>query len=235
MNIDKNKAEETISSKEKILKDDGNEQLIQRTTVLRRDLNLVTINSDIIRKKITKKITKPVEEHMEWKKFGKVANQKRGTLEPGIVNFSNEEIHIINRKRDIEQDLADKFKDNILNRKNNILKEIKDQKERENKEKLEAFSKSMGNYGTDRKQLIKRSRVGSIKVKGYNPFITPEKLTKIFEKVGKIKFCKMFRSYSIIRFFNTIHAQDAYDEFNNQTVDGCVLYVQVMTDDDKKY
>jgi hypothetical protein len=45
----------------------------------------------------------------------------------------------------------------------------------------------------------------------------------------------MFRSYSIIRFLNTIHAQDAYDEFNNQTVDGCVLYVQVMTDDDKKY
>ena len=235
MNIDKNKAEETISSKEKILKDDGNEQLIQRTTVLKRDLNIVTITSDIIRKKITKKLTKPVEEHMEWKKFGKVANQKRGTLEPGIVNFSNEEIHIINRKRDIEQDLADKFKDNILNRKNNILKEIKDQKERENKEKLEAFSKSMGNYGTDRKQLIKRSRVGSIKVKGYNPYITPEKLTKIFEKVGKIKFCKMFRSYSIIRFLNTIHAQDAYDEFNNQTVDGCVLYVQVMTDDDKKY
>ena len=215
MNIDKNKAEETISSKEKILKDDGNEQLIQRTSVLKRDLNIVTITSDIIRKKITKKLTKPVEEHMEWKKFGKVANQKRGTLEPGIVNFSNEEIHIINRK-------------------NNILKEIKDQKERENKEKLEAFSKSMGNYGTDRKQLIKRSRVGSIKVKGYNPFITPEKLTKIFEKVGKIKFCKMFRSYSIIRFYNTIHAQDAYDEFNNQTVDGCVLYVQVMTDDDKK-
>ena len=151
MNIDKNKAEETISSKEKILKDDGNEQLIQRTSILKRDLNLVTITSDIIRKKITKKLTKPVEEHMEWKKFGKVANQKRGTLEPGIVNFSNEEIHIINRKRDIEQDLADKFKDNILNRKNNILKEIKDQKERENKEKLEAFSKSMGNYGTDRK------------------------------------------------------------------------------------
>ena len=235
MKLDKNKAEETISSKEKILKDDGNEQLIQRTTVLKRDLNIVTIISDIIRKKITKKITKPVEEHMEWKKFGKVANQKRGTLEPGIVNFSNEEIHIINRKRDIEQDLADKFKDNILNRKNNILKEIKDQKERENKEKLEAFSKSMGNYGTDRKQLIKRSKVGSIKVKGYNPFITPEKLNKIFEKVGKIKFCKMFRSYSIIRFLNTIHAQDAYDEFNNQTVDGCVLYVQVMTDDDKKY
>ena len=58
MNIDKNKAEETISSKEKILKDDGNEQLIQRTTVLKRDLNVVTIISDIIRKKITKKNNK---------------------------------------------------------------------------------------------------------------------------------------------------------------------------------
>ena len=58
MNIDKNKTEETISSKEKILKDDGNEQLIQRTTVLKRDLNVVTIISDIIRKKITKKNNK---------------------------------------------------------------------------------------------------------------------------------------------------------------------------------
>ena len=235
MNIDRNKTEETISSKEKIIKDEGNEQLIQRTITLKRDLNIIQIISDINRKKITKKLTKPVEEHMEWKKFGKVANQKRGTLEPGIVNLSNEEIHIINRKRDIEQDLADKFKDNILNRKNNILKEIKEQKERENKEKLEAFSKSMGNYGNDKKQLIRRSKVGSIKVKGYNPYIKIENLTKIFEKVGHIKFCKMYRNYSIIRYYNTIHAQDAYDEFNNQTVDGCVFYVQVMTDDEKKY
>ena len=53
---------------------------------------------------ITKKEMLPqVIERMKWKKFGKVAGQDRGVLEPGIVEINTDEIHIIDRKRDIEK------------------------------------------------------------------------------------------------------------------------------------
>jgi hypothetical protein len=226
--IQKN-TEEIIKNEEKIIKDYGNEQLLQRTTILNRDGNQYRIVSDIVKKKINKNVTTAVAEHMQWKKFGKVKNQKRGNLEPGIVDSSKEEIHIINRKVDIEQDLADKFKDSIINRKNRILTEIKEQKDKENKEKLEAFSKTIGNKYTKR-QTNRKSKLGVIKIAGYNPNFTAEQLTKVFLKIGKVKSCVMFRNCSYIRFEQTLHAKDAVEMFDNKTVGGCVLRVTALTD-----
>ena len=116
-----------------------NEKYIQRTITMSRDGSEYKIVSEIIQTKIKKSLPKAVIEHMKWPKFGIPAGQPRGSLEPGIIEVSNEEIHIQDRDNTIEQDLGEKIRDSINSKKDAIIKEMEAKRKRENEEKLEAF------------------------------------------------------------------------------------------------
>ncbi len=215
-----------ISQKEIKISSKGDEELLKRVTKTNRDGNLYLITSEIRKKKIKKEMLPSVIERMNWKKFGSVANQPRGTLEPGIIVTSTEEIHIIDRLNTIVQDLGDKLKDSINNKKMMVLKEMKENKEREQREKIEALSSNKKSQKTNNK---KRNREGTIKVTGFNPNYNAEKLAQIVSKVGPVKKCTLpSKNFAFIEFEQTIHAQEAFDILNDATVDGCVLRVIVL-------
>ena len=124
------RGEKILSREEKIISSSQNEQLILRITKSLREGATYQMTSEIKKKRIKKDMLPQVIERMKWKKFGKVANQERGVLEPGIVEVNTDEIHIIDRKRDIEKDLGDKLRDKINDKKSKLLKEIKEKKEK---------------------------------------------------------------------------------------------------------
>lgn len=214
-----------ISQKETKITSRGDEELLKRETRKERDGNIYLITSEIRKKKIKKKMLPSVIERMSWKKFGLVANQPRGTLEPGIIVTSTEEIHIIDRLNTIEQDLGDKLKDSINNKKMMVLKEMKENKDREQREKLSALTSNKKQQRVNKK----KNREGTIKVTGFNPNYTPKKLATIFSKVGPVERCTMpSKNFAFIEFEQSIHAAEAYEAFNDETVEGCVLRVIVL-------
>ena len=212
-------------TEKKISSKGGNEETIQRIIIKERDGSTYKMISDINKKKIKKAMLPQVIERMGWSKFGIVAGQPRGSLEPGIIATSSEEIHIIDRKKDVEQDLADKFRDTINNRKMMVLKEMKEIRERENREKLAALTQNTKNT----RQMVKRNREGTIKVTGFNPIYDAKKLAQIFEVVGPVKKCNMpSKNLAFLQFEQTVHANDAFERFNDESIDGCVLRVIVL-------
>lgn len=212
---------------EKILNNKGNEQLIQRITVSQREGSTYKMTSTIKKKKIRKEMLPEVIERMKWKKFGKVEGQPRGALEPGIVQLSLEEIHIIDRKKDVEQDLGDKLRENIHKRKLMVLKEMKEKRERENREKLAAYANSSARE--QQRPVRRRNNDCTIKVNGFNPNYTAGKLAEIFGKVGKVaKVVMPSKNTAFIRFFQSIHVQAAFDLLNGAPKDGCVLQVTIL-------
>ena len=214
-----------ISQKEIKISSKGDEEILKREKLTERDGNTYLITSEIRKKKIKKEMLPSVIERMSWKKFGLVKDQPRGTLEPGIIVTSKEEFHIIDRLNQIEQDLGDKLKDSINNKKMMVLKEMKENKEREQREKLAALSNSK----KQQRVVRKRNRDGTIKVTGFNPNYGPEKLAQIFQEVGNVRRCTMpTKNFAFIEFEQTIHAIDAYNKFNDETVDNCVLRVIVL-------
>ena len=114
--------EKIISTEEKVLNNKQNEKLISRVTISKREGSTYKMTSTIKKRRLRKDMLPQVIERMKWKKFGKVAGQERGVLEPGIVEINSEEVHIIDRKRDIEQDLGDKLRTTINNRRVQLLK-----------------------------------------------------------------------------------------------------------------
>ena len=214
-----------ISQKEIKISSKGDEEILKREKLTERDGNTYLITSEIRKKKIKKEMLPSVIERMSWKKFGLVKDQPRGTLEPGIIVTSKEEFHIIDRLNQIEQDLGDKLKDSINNKKMMVLKEMKENKEREQREKLAALSNSK----KQQRVVKKKNRDGTIKVTGFNPNYGPEKLAQIFQEVGNVRRCTMpTKNFAFIEFEQTIHAIDAYNKFNDETVDNCVLRVIVL-------
>ena len=214
-----------ISQKEIKISSKGDEEILKREKLTERDGNTYLITSEIRKKKIKKEMLPSVIERMSWKKFGLVKDQPRGTLEPGIIVTSKEEFHIIDRQNQIEQDLGDKLKDSINNKKMMVLKEMKENKEREQREKLAALSNSK----KQQRVVKKKNRDGTIKVTGFNPNYGPEKLAQIFQEVGNVRRCTMpTKNFAFIEFEQTIHAIDAYNKFNDETVDNCVLRVIVL-------
>ena len=131
--------EKVLSRDEKVISSNQNEKLIVRIIKTIREGATYQMTSEIRKKLIKKEMLPQVIERMKWKKFGKVAGQERGVLEPGIVEINTDEIHIIDRKRDIEKDLGDKLRDKINDKKSKILKDIKEKKEKENREKIAAM------------------------------------------------------------------------------------------------
>lgn len=214
-----------ISQKDIKISSKGDEEILKREKLTERDGNTYLITSEIRKKKIKKEMLPSVIERMSWKKFGVVKDQPRGTLEPGIIVTSKEEFHIIDRLNQIEQDLGDKLKESINNKKMMVLKEMKENKEREQREKLAALSNSK----KQQRVVRKKNRDGTIKVTGFNPNYGPEKLAQIFQQVGNVRRCTMpTKNFAFIEFEQTIHAIDAYNRFNDETVDNCVLRVIVL-------
>ena len=217
-----------LSRDEKIISSNQNEQIIVRITKSLREGATYQMTSEIRKKTIKKEMLPQVIERMKWKKFGKVAGQERGVLEPGIVEINSDEIHIINRKRDIEKDLGDKLRDKINDKKTKLLKEIKERKEKENREKIAAYANSMKQ---NERQYRRRNNACTVQVNGFNPNYTAEQLAKLFSKAGEINRVVMpSKNNAYIRFTQTIFKQNAYDLFNDTSVDGCVLRVTLLED-----
>ena len=135
--------EKILSRDEKIISSNQNEQIIVRITKSQREGATYQMTSEIRKKRIKKDMLPQVIERMKWKKFGKVAGQERGVLEPGIVEINSDEIHIIDIKRDIDKYLGYKLRDKINDKKSKLLKEIKERKEKENREKIAAYANSI--------------------------------------------------------------------------------------------
>lgn len=225
--------EEILSTSEKTLSNPmakkGQDEYIQRTVIKNRDGAKIKLITDIHKQKITKKLAPAVIERMKWKKFGIVKDQVRGSLEPGIVVVSNEIIHIIDRQKDLEQDMADKLKDSINDRKKMVLKEMKEQNEKENRDKLAAYNQSNAN----KSKIIRKNRETCLKIVGFKPTYRADDLQKIFEKIGKVKRCHIpNRTIGFLTYEQSIHVYEAYEEFNDQTVDGCVLRLQILDNKD---
>ena len=217
-----------LSRDEKIISSNQNEQIIVRITKSLREGATYQMTSEIRKKRIKKEMLPQVIERMKWKKFGKVAGQERGVLEPGIVEINSDEIHIINWKRDIEKDLGDKLRDKINDKKTKLLKEIKERKEKENREKIAAYANSMKQ---NERQYRRRNNACTVQVNGFNPNYTAEQLAKLFSKAGEINRVVMpSKNNAYIRFTQTIFKQNAYDLFNDTSVDGCVLRVTLLED-----
>ena len=219
--------EKIISTEEKIVSNKQNEQIIMRVTTTKREGSTYKMTSQIKKKRMKKEMLPQVIERMKWKKFGKVVGQERGVLEPGIVEINSEEVHIIDRKKDVEQDLGDKLRDKINDRKLKLLKEMKEKRERENREKLAAYSNS--NIRQRERQVRRRNNDCTIRVNGFNPNYNAEKLGEIFQKVGDVAKVVMPSKYSaFIRFSQSAHTIDAYDMFNDKAIDGCILKVTLL-------
>ena len=221
--------EKILSRDEKIISSNQNEQVIVRITKSIREGATYQMTSEIKKKRIKKEMLPQVIERMKWKKFGKAAGQERGVLEPGIVEVNTDEIHIIDRKRDIEKDLGDKLRDKINDKKSKLLKEIKEKKEKENREKVAAYANSISKQGE--RQYKKRNNACTIRVHGFNPNYNAEQLGKLFSQAGEINRVVMpSKNLAYIRFTQTIFKQNAYDMFNDVSKDGCVIRVQLLED-----
>ena len=219
--------EKIISTEEKIVSNKQNEQIILRVTTSKREGSTYKMTSQIKKKRMKKEMLPQVIERMKWKKFGKVSGQERGVLEPGIVEINSEEVHIIDRKKDVEQDLGDKLRDKINDRKLKLLKEMKEKRERENREKLAAYSNS--NIRQRERQVRRRNNDCTIRVNGFNPNYNAEKLGEIFQKVGEVVKVVMPSKYSaFIRFAQSAHTTEAFDKFNDKAIDGCILKVTLL-------
>ena len=218
--------EKIISTIEKVLNNKQNEKIIMRETLTKREGSTYKMTSQIKKRRMKKEMLPQVVERTKWKKFGRVAGQERGVLEPGIVEINSEEIHIIDRKKDVEQDLGDKLK--INDRKVKLLKEIREKRERENREKLAAYTNA--NSKQKERQFKRRNNDCTIKVSGFNPSYTAAKLGEIFGKVGEI--IKIVipnnRNIAFIRFAQTYHTTEAYNMYNDKAIDGCILQVTLL-------
>ena len=219
--------EKIISTEEKVLNNKQNEKILLRVTISKREGSTYKMTSQIKKRRIKKDMLPQVIERMKWKKFGKVAGQERGVLEPGIVEINSEEVHIIDRKRDIEQDLGDKLRDKINDRKVKLLKEMKEKREKENREKLAAYTSS--NAKQANRPVRRRNNDCTIKVNGFNPNYTAKRLGEIFGKAGEVtKVVIPNKNLAFITFAQSVYKYDAYEMFNDHAIDECILQVILL-------
>jgi len=219
---------------EKKISSKGNEELVQRTTFYTKDMTDYKAVSDIRKTKEKKKVKKEIAERSKIPKFGLCKGQPRGSLETGVIMVSREEVRIINRETDIEQDMKDRLLDSINNRKKNVLKEMQDAKERENQEKLAKL------FSSNKPTIVKkiRQRENSVRVSGFNPSYKENDLMELFSKVGPIKrvfIPKDFntgqnKNFAFIDFFQSIHVRSAVEMLNDAAIDQCVLSVAPADD-----
>ena len=212
-----------------------NLEFIERITYVTKDLNQYKITSNIKKIKEKRRVKQEVADRIKIPKFGLCTGQPRGSLEAGVVMISKEEVKIINRQTDVEQDLKDKLLGSINKTKDNFIKEMHEVKNRENQEKIEKL------FSTQ-KPIMRRhqKRENSIKVSGFNPRYTEQDLRNIFEDAGRIrkvfiprdKITGEYRNFAFIDFDQSISMKYAIEKFNDHAVDECCLNV-VQVDDEK--
>ena len=221
--------EKILETTETKLMSKPNEEFVQRTVIKVKEGEKYKMVSEINKKKIKREMLPQVIERMQWPKFGLVKGQPRGSLEPGIIVTSTEEIHIQDRQNEIDSDLGDKIKDTVSDRKRAIMNEFKEEKERREREARDRLSALTSDKNKKQKITTKKNKDGTIRVTGFSPAYNAEKLVEIFSVVGPINSCNMPSKHSaFIQFANTIHAREAFEMFDDKTVDNCVLTVQVL-------
>jgi hypothetical protein len=214
---------------EKKLSSKGNEELVQRTTLYTKDMTDYKAISDIRKTKEKKIVKQEVAERTKIPKFGICKGQPRGSLEAGVIMISKEEVRIINRETDLEQDMKDKLLESINNRKKNVLKEMQDTKERENKEKLDKL------FSSNKPTIIRKVRVreNSVRVSGFNPTYVENDLTEIFSRASQVRRVFIprdfntgaYKNFAFIDFYQSLGVKTACEMFNDAAYDGCILTV----------
>lgn len=214
---------------EKRISQKGNEELVQRVTHYVKDTFTYKATSDIKKIKERRKVPQEVAERMKIPKFGLCKGQPRGSLEAGVIMISKDEVRIINRETDVEQDMKDRLLDSINNRKRNVLREMQEMKEKENQEKLAKL------FSATKAPVVKKPqrRENSIRVSGFNPRYNEEDLYKLFEKCGRIRkvyIPKDFntgvnKNFAFIDFDQSLGVKTAIEMYNDEAVDECVLTV----------
>ncbi len=214
---------------EKRISSKGNEELVQRTTIHTKDCITYKTVSEIKKIKEKRKVNKEVAERIKIPKFGLCKGQPRGSLEAGVIMISKEEVRIINRETDVEQDMKDKLLDSINNRKKNVLREMQELREKENQEKLAKL------FSNTKTAIIRKPKVreNSVRVSGFNPRYNEEDLSRYFEKCGAVK--KVFipkdyntganKNFAFIDFFQSLGVRTACDMYNDEAIDECVWTV----------
>jgi RNA recognition motif-containing protein len=207
---------------------------VERVTYVTRDGNQYKITSQIKKIKEKKKVKQEVAERIKIPKFGQCTGQPRGALEAGVIMVSREEVRIINRLTDVEQDLKDKLVNTINKTKDNFLKEILEQRKKQEQEKIDKL------FSTTQKAAPKRNyrRENSIKVSGFKPGYNEDNLRRIFEKCGRIKkiyiprdyYTGEFKNFAFIDFEQSLGMKNAIEECNDMEADGCVLTVVAAED-----
>lgn len=221
--------EKILETTESKLLSKPNEEFIRRTIIKLKDGETYKMISDVNKKKIKRDMLPQVIERMSWPKFGIVKGQPRGSLEPGIIATSNEEIHIQDRQNEIDSDLGDKLKETISDRKLAIMREFKEEKDRREREARDRLTALTSDKNKKQKQVTRRNRDGTIRVTGFSPNYVAENLVEIFSVVGPVLDCHMPSKHSaFIKFEYTLHAKEAFEKFDDKTVDNCVLTVQVL-------
>jgi len=214
---------------EKRISSKANEELVQRVTYYTKDMTDFKAVSDIRKIKEKKKVVQQVADRMKIPKFGLCKGQPRGSLEAGVIMVSKEEVKIINRETDVEQDMKDKLLENINNRKKNVLREMQETMEREKNEKL---AKLFSSHKTVITKKI-RTRENSIRVSGFNPQYNENDLQEIFEKAGGVKRVFIprdyntgaYKNFAFVDFYQSAGVKAAIDKFNDVAIDGCILTV----------
>jgi len=214
---------------EKRISAKGNEELVQRVTIYTKDMMDFKATSDIRKIKEKKKVQQEVADRMKIPKFGLCKGQPRGSLEAGVIMISREEVKIINRETDVEQDMKDRLLETINNRKKNVLREMQEAKERENQEKLAKL------FSAHKAPIVKkiRPRENSIRVSGFNPRYNEKDLWELFDKCGGVKRVFIprdfntgqYKNFAFVDFYQSLGVKTACDQFNDAAIDGCVLTV----------
>lgn len=219
--------EKVISCDENILSNKGNEQIIQRIQLTEREGSTYKMTSTIKKKKIWKEMKPSVYERTKWPKFGNVAGQKRGQIEPGIVVVATEDTHIIDRSKNIEMDLGDKIKETIKNKRQFIIKEIQEKRDKQRRERLEKLAGE-----TNKNKRINRRRYNEATIKVTNiPFgYTANKIAEMFSKVGEvIRVTITNRRVVFVQFAQSAHCHEAVDMFHDTKLNNCILDVEDLS------
>lgn len=161
-------------------------------------------------------------------KFGHCAGQARGSLEPGILQISKEVVKITNRMTDVEQDLKEKLKESLSKKRETVMREMQEAVERETQEKL---MKLMDKNVKAKREY--RKRENTIRVEGFRPTYTPEKLFEVFSEVGEIKQLiypidrktGKRRNLAFIEYKESLSFKEALTKYHGATYDNCELIV----------
>jgi hypothetical protein len=206
---------------ERVISTKGNEQIIERKFIDNEGEIFFTIK----RTKVKEEMLPQVIERMKWKKFGKVVGE-RGMQDSSTLQ-NREELHILDRTRDIEQELGDRIKQ-LNNKKNRLLQKMKEESLKKQKEEMDKYNKYR-----DRQNKINRKKNNetTIKITGFKTGYSSEKLGKLLEQISGLHVKRVTipnKNNAYVGFHTVEDKMKAYDMFNDKAVDGCILKIDLL-------